>query len=392
MRIAMLSWRYVGHPAAGGAEVLTHEILKRMVADRHEVTCFTAAYPGAPAEDVIDGVRLVRRGRQWSVHFWAWRWLRTRRLSFDRIVDQINTIPFLTPLYVDRERRRLFICQLAREYWWRETRGLFRLGAPFGYAAEPFVMRRYRSTRCVTISESTRSDLLALGLPPEDVAIIPMALTHAALPVLAPKEGPWRVVIVGRLTPAKFVEEGVRAFAEVQRELPGVVLDVVGGGDERYRRRLDKLVRRLGLRSVTFHGRVDEARKLELLEEAHLHVFTSHREGWGLTVTEAASMGTPSIGYDVPGVRDSIGDRRLLVPSGDHRALAALARTLHDDPALYERVRCAGWERARALSYDDTARAFAAAIDVTPAAVPAGDPAEPGLAATAAPQTADRAR
>src|SRR3954453_6911062 len=120
VRIAMLSWRYLDNPAAGGAELLTHEVLKRLVAAGHDVTCFTASYPGAAPTGEIDGVRIVRRGRQWTVHVQAWRWLRGRIAGFDRIVDQINTIPFLTPLYVDEQRRRFYICQLAREYWWRE--------------------------------------------------------------------------------------------------------------------------------------------------------------------------------------------------------------------------------------------------------------------------------
>lgn len=360
----MLSWRYVDNPAAGGAEVLTHEILKRLVGAGHEVTCFTASHPGAAPEGELEGVRIVRRGRQWSVHVLAWRWLRGRAGEFDRIIDQINTIPFLTPLYIDEQRRRFYICQLAREYWWRETRGLFRLVAPAGYVLESRYLRRYRRSRGVTISASTRSDLEALGVERANISVIPMAVDFEALEELAPKQAGWRIIIVGRLTPAKFVEEGIRAFAEIQRDVPEAVLDIVGGGDERYRERLERLTRKLALRDVTFHGRADAGRKLELLRRAHVHVFTSHREGWGLTVTEAAAMGTPSVGYAVSGVRDSIGDPALLAPSGDHRAIAALACALHDDEQRYERVRMVAWERASTLSYDVTARAFADAIGV----------------------------
>jgi glycosyltransferase involved in cell wall biosynthesis len=372
MRIAMLSWRYLDNPAAGGAETLTHEILRRMVTEGHEVTCFTAMYPGAQAQGELDGVRLVRKGRQWTVHFWAWRWLRKQAASYDRVIDQINTIPFLTPLYVAGERRRYYICQLAREYWWRETRGVFRLVAPIGYLAESSVLRLYRRSRGVTISDSTSSDLLALGMPGDSVSVIPMAINFEALPALQAKRGPRRVIIVGRLTPAKFVEEGVRAFAEIQREVPDAELDVVGAGDPRYRARLEGIVEDLGLQRVTFHGRVSEERKLALLERAHLHAFTSHREGWGLTVTEAAAMGTPSVGYDVPGVRDSIGEPELLAPCGDRTAIASIAVGLFRDPGRYEQFRHAAWEHARMLSYDETAQAFAAAVDVPLEAVSSG--------------------
>ncbi|MDQ4040521.1 MAG: glycosyltransferase, partial [Actinomycetota bacterium] len=144
MRLLMLSWRYVGHPQAGGAEVLTHEVLRRLVERGWKVTCFTAAHPGAEPEDDREGVALVRRGRQWTVHVEAYRWLRHRLDGYDVVIDQTNTIPFFTPLYVPRDKQRLFIHQLAREYWFRETRGAFRLVAPVGYALEPLQLRLYR--------------------------------------------------------------------------------------------------------------------------------------------------------------------------------------------------------------------------------------------------------
>jgi glycosyltransferase involved in cell wall biosynthesis len=360
----MLSWRYLDHPAAGGAEMVTHEVLRRLAAYGHAVTCFTAAYPGAAAEGELDGVRVLRRGGQPTVHLHAWRWLRARRDEFDRVVDQVNTIPFLTPLYVARDRRRLLIMQLAREYWFRETRGAFRAVAPLGYLAEPWYLRTYRSTPVITISRSSADDLMRLGVGRAGITIIPMALPTEPLASLEPKSGPWRVIVLGRLTQAKFVEEALDAFDRLRRAVPEARLDIVGEGDPAYRRRLESHVARDGISAITFHGRVDAARKDALLQRAHVHLFCSHREGWGLTVTEAAAMGTPSIGYDVPGVRDSVASERLLAPVGDTAALAARMLELHRDRPLYDRLRREAWERTRALSYNATTEAFAAALSV----------------------------
>jgi glycosyltransferase involved in cell wall biosynthesis len=362
VKLAMLSWRYDGHPQAGGAEIVTHEVLKRAVADGWDVTCFTAAYPDASDTDEIDGVRIVRRGQQWSVHAHAWRWLRPRLEHFDRVVDQVNTVPFLTPLYVPEAKRRLLIFQLAREYWWRETRGPFKLVAPIGYALEPWQFRLYRGTDTMTISSSSKEDLVAAGIPSRRVTILPMAVLTEPIEALEPKTHPPRVVIVGRLTPAKYVEEGIAAFADIQRRLPAAALDVVGAGDPRYRERLERLVADLGLRDVTFHGRIDEAGKRRVLERAQLHMFTSHREGWGLTVTEAAAVGTPTVGYDVPGVRDSIADARALAAERTAPALTERALALLTDADLYASVRARVWERARALCWGRTAEAFMEAL------------------------------
>jgi glycosyltransferase involved in cell wall biosynthesis len=91
-------------------------------------------------------------------------------------------------------------------------------------------------------------------------------------------------------------------------------------------------------------------------------LFTSHREGWGLVVSEAAAMGTPTVGYDAPGVRDSIADERLLAPIGDVRGLAERALRLWNDAQLYAEVREAGWTRTLQMSPDISAAAFAQAL------------------------------
>lgn len=370
MRLVMLNWRYVDHPQAGGAEHTTHEILRRLVQAGHEVTCFTGAHDGAPPAGEVDGVRLIRRGRQWTVHAHAWRWLRTRLDDFDRVVDQINTIPFFTPLYVPAAQRRFFIHQLAREYWFRETRGPFKAIAPVGYAAEPQYLKLYRGSDGVVGSQSTADDLAALGIPRERMTVMPQPVPFRPDARLAPKDEPWRLVVVGRLTPAKFVEEAIDVFAAVQRRVPAARLDIAGSGDPAYRTRLEERVARDRLDGVTFHGRVDHERKRELLRAAHVHVFCSHREGWGLTVSEAAAVGTPSAGYDVAGVRDSVAEPRLLAPSGDTAALAARVLALHDDRALYERLRAQAWDRTKLQTYERTvrevARAWGVAVDAVP--------------------------
>lgn len=359
----MLSWRSPGHPQGGGAESLTYETLRRAVERGHEVTWFSAMWPGAQQLEDVDGIQVIRRGRQWTVHLQAWRWLRRRTEEFDVIVDQVNTIPFLTPWYVPEAKRRLYIFQTAREYWWRQTRGVFRLVAPVGYLAEPWYLRTYRGTRAITISASTRDELAGLGLPRDRITIIPMANTFPPLDRLDPKAAGFRVIVVGRLEPAKHVEQSIAAFAVLQRRVPEATLDILGSGHPAYQQELEAQVARAGLAGVTFHGRVSEERKHELMTRAHLHVFASHREGWGLTVTEAAALGTPSVGYDVPGVRDSIGDPTRLAPRGDSEALGALLVRFATDPERYAAARLEAWEATRELSYEATTDAFLEALD-----------------------------
>ena len=108
---------------------------------------------------------------------------------------------------------------------------------------------------------------------------------------------------------------------------------------------------------MTFHGFVSEAEKLDLLRSAWANVFPSPKEGWGITVVEAAACGTPSLASDSPGLRDSVrhGETGFLVPHGDVEVLATRMLELAGDPAAGGPARRAApgafaesltWERA----------------------------------------------
>jgi glycosyltransferase involved in cell wall biosynthesis len=57
---------------------------------------------------------------------------------------------------------------------------------------------------------------------------------------------------------------------------------------------------------VSLLGHVSYEERQSRLSQAQVLVATTVREGWGLNVSEAAAVGTPTIGYDSPGLRDSI--------------------------------------------------------------------------------------
>ena len=101
----------------------------------------------------------------------------------------------------------------------------------------------------------------------------------------------------------------IRALADVRRTVGTASLTIVGDGPERVR--LERLVGELGLDgAVELVGRVPDSQKAAILERSDLLLACSVREGWGLTPTEAARLGTPAVAYDIPGLRDSVLDGR----------------------------------------------------------------------------------
>ncbi len=251
--------------------------------------------PGAAAAEIREGVRFLRAGTATTVHLQAFRRY-ARRKDFDLVVDEINTIPFFTPWYAARSVALIF--QLAREVWLYEGGALGR----FGYAAEPFYLRPYRTTPLLTISESSAQTLRAIGLR-GPLRIVPIAVDEPADEAVPAKTLPRDLMVVGRVTPSKRIEESVEAAALLRDGGWTGRLRIVGSGPSAYRAALEGRIAELGLGDVvTFTGRVDDDARRELMRAASALWMTSAREGWGLVVTEAARHGTPSVVYDVPGL------------------------------------------------------------------------------------------
>jgi glycosyltransferase involved in cell wall biosynthesis len=115
-----------------------------------------------------------------------------------------------------------------------------------------------------------------------------------------PKEPTFTLAFAGRLAGNKRPDHAIKAFGLVHDQRPEARLWVMGTGP------LEQHLRRHAPAGVEFLGHVTDDEKRDRLARAHALLLTSVREGWGLVVTEAAEAGTPSVGYDVPGLRDSI--------------------------------------------------------------------------------------
>jgi glycosyltransferase involved in cell wall biosynthesis len=293
VKILILNRRDLKHPEGGGAEVYTHEIARSFQDKGARVTIFCSGFAGALADEYIDGIRHLRRGNEFTVHFHGYCYAFRHRQSFDLIIDEFNGLGFFCFLL---PRSMILIHQLYRGFWFREL-------GPFGavpYIIEPLLLRCYRKKPAVTVSDSTRRDLEGMGFL--NIHVVMNALSIAPLPLLPDKEELPTLVFLGRLKSTKKPEDALTIFRKVKAELPETRLWIIGRGPEE--KNLQKLA--MDLPDVTFYGWVPDDRKFDLLRRAHILLVPGVREGFGINVIEAASQGTPAIGYDVHGLRDSI--------------------------------------------------------------------------------------
>lgn len=347
MRFLMLNWRDPKNPLAGGAERVTEGYLSALRARGHEVYWYTFGFPGAPAEEEIRGIRIVRGGGKGSAVLAAWRWCR-QQPRFDLVIDQHHGLPWFAPWWC-RTRCLAYIHEVLGPIW----RSFYRpVTAAFGRWQEKRMLWLYRHIPFWTASASTKILLEQIGV--RRVHLIPYGVDTVALPELEAKPlgGPLRLIVVSRLAPNKRIDHAIRAYAILRRCGVPATLTVVGSGIGEPA--LHELAATLAPDPpVRFTGPVSEADKDAHLRAAHVLIHTSLREGWGLNVIEANAMGTPAVVYPVAGLIESTLDDQTGMVTAEERpeavaeALAGLAR----DPDRYERYRRAAWERAKSFHW-----------------------------------------
>jgi glycosyltransferase involved in cell wall biosynthesis len=304
LRILILNWRDIKNPSGGGAEILTHEMAKRWVKWGHQVTQISAGFKGGKKIGVVDGVKIIRLGNWYTVHFLAlfyyWKYLRKQ---IDIIIDEVHWFPFFSGVYA-RKKTVLLACEVANRRFFTQYNYLL---AYFLRCLEKIYLKIYKDLPTLTISPSTKEEFIKEGFKKEKITILPMGLTVPANLKIYPKEENPSLIYLGRINKLKGAEDAVEIFRIIKQKLPQAKFWFVGSGLPNYEKKIKQKAAEYGLgNSVKFFGFVSEKKKFELLSRAHILIVPSIHEGWGLIVPEAGLVKTPVVVYNVPGLRDVV--------------------------------------------------------------------------------------
>lgn len=361
MKILILNWRDIKNPSSGGAEILTHEIAKRWVKWGNSVTLFSSAFSSAVDNELIDNVRIIRKGHpdiRWvflSVHFLAFWYYQFHKNEFDIVIDEIHGISFFTPWYI-KQKKAVLICEVAGELWIKVF-GFF-FGNIGKKTEQLYIKYVYKNVLWLTISDSTKRDLIAYGVKEKNIMVLPMGITTPQEFSIQKKEKKITLIFVGRLSKQKGVEDAMIALGIVKKKI-SASLWIVGRGAKEYREYLEKLRRDLHLeKNIIFLDFVSEAKKFELMSRAHILIHPSIREGFGLTIPEAGFVGTPVVAYNVSGVRDIVKDMQngILLKHNSPKMIAKAVFMLMGDRELYTQIQNKAKQDAKKYNWNNTAR------------------------------------
>lgn len=364
MRILLVNWQDLENPHAGGAEIHLFELFARLAERGHQVRLVCSGWSKGAPRATVRGITVERHGDRHSFALVGRGAVRRalRQTPADVVVEDVNKLP----LYTARLSAGPSVVLVPHLFG---TTAFHEASWPIATAvvlAERAIPLAYPRSTFHVISESTRDDLVHRGIAAQRITVIHPGVDSRRYQPAVGTPRTRAFLYIGRLKRYKGVDLAIRALAVARRRCPDLRLDIAGSGDDRAR--LERLTAELGLtESVTFLGFVDEATKVRLLQTTVANLFPSPKEGWGITVMEAAACGTPSLASDSPGLRDSVreGLTGYLVPHGDPAALAQRMLELAEEPALAARLGQAARAHAEGWSWDDAAAATERHLEAT---------------------------
>lgn len=364
MKILILNWRDIRNPSSGGAEILTQELASGFIKKGHSVTQISSYFKGAKHQENLDGVNIIRVGdpdaRKFlnSVHFKAYRlYKKDFQGKVDLVVDEVHGIPFFTTFYV-KERKVALICEIAGDLWDIAVGFPFNL---FGKLLERVYPIFYKNIPVITISESSKKEIIQNGFVESRVKVIPMGSNSKMISALPNKEKNKTLIFISRLSKTKGVVDAITSVNILKNKFPDTALWIVGRGEKSFTKELEDLVKNLNLeKNIKFFDYVSEEKKEELLTKAHVLIAPSVKEGWGLTVHEAGARATPAVVYDVPGLRDIVKNNvnGLVCSANSPAGLSQKIEEIFEDEGLYQRLQKGAIEERREHTWERTADKF----------------------------------
>lgn len=358
MRIVWLAWKDHEHPLAGGAEVVKEQLCKRLVKDGHEVIVVTGGFAGAKPEITHDGYKIVRVGSRFSTYWHAHKYYKEHLQDWaNLVIEEINTVPYMSRWYT-KKPTVLMVHQLARQIWFYEL--IFPLSL-VGYAVEPLYLWLLRKCKTITVSRSSKHDLERYGF--KDVHIISEGLEIAPLKKLehSKKFTHPTLLSLGSVRPMKRTIDQLHAFEIAKQHIPDLRLIIAGNNSTRYGQNVVAAAKASKYaKDIEILGPVTDIEKRKLMQQSHLILVTSVKEGWGLIVSEAASQGTPAAVYNVDGLRDSVqnGISGCIAVHNTPAGLAATIQNALSDDLAYQQLRQTAWTLSKRLTFEQSYKDF----------------------------------
>ncbi|MBU1132076.1 glycosyltransferase family 4 protein [Patescibacteria group bacterium] len=359
-KILWFTWKDRENPSAGGAEVVNEELARRLAGDGIEIIFVVANFSGGEKEETKNGYKIFRPGNKWTIYWKAFRLYKEKFQGWpDLVIDEMNTIPFFCKFFV-KEKNVLFVHQLCREIWFFQM--FFPLNL-IGYLIEPIYLLLLNDRKVITVSNSTKRDLMKFGFAEKNISIISEGIEIKPPETLdnIEKFSEFTILSLGSVRSMKRTAHIVSAFEIAKKQIPELRLILAGDANCRYGKKVLRKIKNSDYgKSIQYLGKVSCEEKIKLLRKSHVLCCTSVKEGWGLVVTEANSQGTPAIVYNVDGLRDSVrhNETGLIAKSNNPDSLEKSIVSLCENKLKYDKLKTNAWRWSREINFEKSYHDF----------------------------------
>lgn len=352
-----------GHKKAGGSETHIYELLSRLP-NEYNITFLCGKHSGEdpsevgwgdiiqPTSDNLPGMLgLLKIYLICTIHAYYY----ILRSSPDVVITVDTPLPWLI---ITKERRISIFHHLALDSFFQTHYFPFDW---LGYIAEKLGVYINKQNEVIAVSKSTFQTLASNGIQEENLTIIKNGINITKYECSPGRANPI-ILFLGGLETYKGADRLPQIHQQLQDQCSRQVrLDIAGRSGE-ITSEIEEYCNKCP--SAFYHGFVSESQKINLLQEAWALVIPSRVEGYGIVVIEANACGTPAVGTNVRGLRDSIEDGKtgLLVEEKIEKIAEGLAKIIQDDELRLELSDNAR-KYAATHSWDSSAETFESLLD-----------------------------
>lgn len=327
LHVLALNKRSWNHSKAGGAEVNLEKTLKRLASKGHQIHLLTGSDGGRSKSEIDEQVIIKRVGFDnympapldiiisyltITIYFYWYSY----RLSPDIVYAVNSPLPWLI---ITRCPKVTIFHHIAIESFFDTHSFPFNI---LGSAFQWIGVYRERNNPTVSVSPSTTEDLISRGHDPDTIYEIRNGVNVNKYKP-GSKSGSPRIVYIGGLERYKGVDRIPEIHKELQEKLESPVRLDVAGRDGQLKEKIRNYCD--SSNDAYFHGFISEKRKIDMLKSSWVFIAPSRIEGWGIAILEANACGTPAVGANVKGLKDSILNEKtgLLVDGSNSKRFSA---------------------------------------------------------------------
>jgi glycosyltransferase involved in cell wall biosynthesis len=313
----------------GGGEYIFYQWAKELIKKGHQVFVVTQRIQNTKPHEVVDGIEIFRVGLEIksagtfsigispNISFLVNSFLKGMEIVRKNKIDIIHSntyVPVISAQWCATLTKKPHIATVhdvyhtsKKDFWkdWSGQHGTSKLTRLIGPLTEKIIART-PVTLYHTVSENSKSDLLALGIK-KNIVVIPNCIDLEQYTIKSKPKN--QAIFVGRLVFYKNLDVVIEAFKKVVEKNPTAILTIVGDGP--YKEKIMEKSEKLGIKNnVSFVGRVSDAEKIRLITESKVLLNPSLVEGFGIVVLESFACGRPVIVSDIKPLSELVTDSK----------------------------------------------------------------------------------